>query len=255
MKKLLTTLTAATLITLTPLTAHAASNTTTAPAYGLDTDKTWVCNKAGLREPNATTDIGYGPQRNYTATTNNTGQLITVTAEEIIPQNDETEDTTTKNRYCNDEAKVPGTDNPNFDEGHAIADSLGGVSNAYNITPQDSYLNRHGQQSQMERDIRNAGGAHDFTMTIFYPDATTLTPSGYEVTYTLNGDTRPTVLSYGNNKEGGPDFNKDTSPSSNDTDAHNNPDGQLLDENDAPFLIIGLVVFLLIAELVRRKIK
>lgn len=255
MKKLLTTLTTATLITLTPLTAHAASNTTTAPAHGLDTDKTWVCDKAGLREPNATTDIGYGPERNYTATTNSTGQLVTVTAEEIILQNDDTEDVTTKNRYCNDEAKVPGTDNPNFDEGHAIADSLGGVSNAYNITPQDSYLNRHGQQSKMERDIRNAGGAHDFTMTIFYPDATTLTPSGYEVTYTLNGDTRPTVLSYGNNKEGGPDFNKDTSPSSNDTDAHNNPDGQLLDENDAPFLIIGLVVFLLIAELVRRKTK
>lgn len=255
MKKLLTALTTATLITLTPLTAHAASNTDTAPAHGLDTDKAWVCNKAGLREPNATTDIGYGPQRNYTATTNNTGQLITVTAEEIIPQNDDIEDVTTKNRYCNDEAKVPGTDNPNFDEGHAIADSLGGVSNAYNITPQDSYLNRHGQQSQMERDIRNAGGAHDFTMTIYYPDATTLTPSGYEVTYTLNGDTRPTVLSYGNNKEGGPDFNTDSSPNSNDPDAHNNPDDQLLDENDAPFLIIGLVVFLLIAELVRRKIK
>lgn len=255
MKKLLTTLTTATLITLTPLTAHAASNTTIAPAHGLDTDKAWVCNKAGLREPNATTDIGYGPQRNYTATTNNTGQLITVTAEEIIPQNDDTEDVTTKNRYCNDEAKVPGTDNKDYDEGHAIADSLGGVSNAYNITPQNSYLNRHGQQSQMERDIRNAGGAHDFTMTIYYPDATTLTPSGYEVTYTLNGDTHPTVLSYANTKEGTPNFNKDHNPNSDAPDAHNNPDDQLLDENDAPFLIIGLAVFLLIVELVRRKTK
>lgn len=255
MKKLLTTLTTATLITLTPLTVHAASNTTTAPAHGSDTDKTWVCNKAGLREPNATTDIGYGPQRNYTATTNNTGQLITVTAQQIIPQNDETEDTTSKNRYCNDEAKVPGTDNPNFDEGHAIADSLGGVSNAYNITPQDSYLNRHGQQSQMERDIRNAGGAHDFTMTIYYPDATTLTPSGYEVTYTLNGDTHPTTLSYANNKEGTPNFNKDHNPDSGDPDDHNSPDDGFLNEGDAPFLIIGLVVFLIIAELVRRKTK
>ena len=107
----------------------------------------------------------------------------------------------------------------------------------------------------MERDIRNAGGAHDFTMTIYYPDATTLTPSGYEVTYTLNGDTRPTVLSYGNNKEGGPDFNKDHNPNSGDPDDHNSSDDQFLDENDAPFLIIGLVVFLLIAELVRRKTK
>ena len=255
MKKLLTTLTTTALITLTPLTTHAASNTTTAPAHGLDTDKAWVCNKAGLREPNATTDIGYGPQRNYTATTNNTGQLITVTAQQIILQNDETEDTTSKNRYCNDEAKVPGTDNPNFDEGHVIADSLGGVSNAYNITPQDSYLNRHGQQSQMERDIRNAGGAHDFAMTIYYPDATTLTPSGYEVTYTLNGDTHPTTLSYANDKEGTPNFNKDHNPDSGDPDDHNSPDDGFLNEGDAPFLIIGLVVFLIIAELVRRKTK
>lgn len=254
MKKLLTALTTATIITLTPLAAHAASNTTTAPAQGSDTDKAWVCNKAGLREPNTTTDIGYGPQRNYTATTNNTGQLITVTAEEIIPQNDDTEDITTKNRYCNDEAKVPGTDNKDYDEGHAIADSLGGVSNAYNITPQNSYLNRHGQQSQMERDIRNAGGAHNFAMTIYYPDATTLTPSGYDVTYTLNGDTHPTTLSYANTKEGDPNFDRNTSSNSPDTD-YTNPDDHFIDNKDAPLLAIGAILFIIVLEFVRRKLK
>ena len=50
-------------------------------------------------------------------------------------------------RYCNDEAKVPGVEEPDLDEGHVIADSLGGVSNAYNITPQNSTLNRHGDQA------------------------------------------------------------------------------------------------------------
>lgn len=65
-------------------------------------------------------------------------------AEEILLQNDETEDVTSAGRYYHDEAKVPGVEHSDLDEGHVIADSLGGVSNAYNITPQDSILNRHG---------------------------------------------------------------------------------------------------------------
>lgn len=69
-----------------------------------------------------------------------------------------------------------------------IADSLGGVSNAYNITPQDSTLNRHGDQAYMESVIRSAGGVTDFEAVITYPDTTTQIPSSYQYTYTLMGE-------------------------------------------------------------------
>lgn len=75
-----------------------------------------------------------------------------------------------------------------MDEGRVIADSLGGVSNAYNITPQNSTLNRHGDQAYMEKVIRDAGGCTDFTAIITYPDTTTQIPSHYSYTYTLNGN-------------------------------------------------------------------
>lgn len=61
--------------------------------------------------------------------------------------------------------------------GHVIADSLGGVSNAYNITPQDSTLNRDGDQAYMEKVIRDAGGRSNFTAVITYPSTTTQIPS------------------------------------------------------------------------------
>lgn len=65
---------------------------------------------------------------------------------------------------------------------------LGGVSNAYNITPQDSTLNRHGDQAYMEDSIRKAGGATNFEATITYPDTETQIPSHYKYTYTLKGN-------------------------------------------------------------------
>ncbi|MFY7870593.1 MAG: DNA/RNA non-specific endonuclease, partial [Exiguobacterium sp.] len=92
-------------------------------------------------------------------------------------------------RYYADEAKVPGVEDPNLDEGHIIADSLGGVSNAYNITPQNSALNRYGDQAFMEDVIRKAGGAKDFEAIITYPNTTTQIPSRYQYTYTVRGNT------------------------------------------------------------------
>ncbi|EFR98736.1 conserved hypothetical protein [Listeria seeligeri FSL N1-067] len=44
------------------------------------------------------------------------------------------------------------------------------MSNAYNVTPQDSTLNRHGDQIYMESLIRSAGGVTDFEAIITYPD-------------------------------------------------------------------------------------
>lgn len=144
-------------------------------------------NLSGHREPNVRVNIGFG-NREYWGFTNEHGQLIRVIADAIILQDDTTESIKSNGRYYHDEAKVPGVENSSLDEGHVIADSLGGVSNAYNITPQDSILNRHGDQAYMERNIRQAGGATNFEAIITYPDTETQIPSKYRYTYTILGN-------------------------------------------------------------------
>lgn len=141
---------------------------------------------SGTRQPNVVVDVGFG-DREYWAYTNEYGQLVKVTADKIILQDDETEPVLSNGRYYWDEAKVPGTESPDLDEGHIIADSLGGVSNAYNITPQDSELNRYGDQADMEKAIRDAGGCTDFVAVITYPDENTQIPSHYNYEYTIDG--------------------------------------------------------------------
>ncbi|MDX8367676.1 DNA/RNA non-specific endonuclease [Cytobacillus sp. IB215665] len=142
---------------------------------------------SGYREPNVVVDIGYG-DRKYWAFTNEYGQLVRIIADEIIIQDDGNEPVLSTGRYYSDEAKVPGVESHVLDEGHIIADSLGGVSNAYNITPQDSTLNRHGDQAYMEDVIRSAGGATNFEAIIIYPNTETQIPSSYQYTYTLMGN-------------------------------------------------------------------
>lgn len=144
-------------------------------------------NLSGYRESKVVVDIGYG-DREYWAFTNEYGQLVRVIANEIILQDDRTEPVLSTGRYYRDEAKVPGVENKYLDEGHVIADSLGGVSNAYNITPQESTLNRHGDQAYMEDAIRKAGGATNFEAIITYPNTETQIPSSYQYTYTLMGN-------------------------------------------------------------------
>ncbi|MEC0094343.1 DNA/RNA non-specific endonuclease [Paenibacillus macquariensis] len=142
---------------------------------------------SGHREPNIVVDVGYG-NREYWKFTNEYGQLVRVVATEIILQDDRNETVLSSGRYYPDEAKVPGVESDVLDEGHVIADSLGGVSNAYNITPQDSTLNRHGDQAYMEDAIRKAGGATNFEAIITYPNTRTQIPSSYQYTYTLKGN-------------------------------------------------------------------
>ncbi|WP_214859072.1 DNA/RNA non-specific endonuclease [Exiguobacterium sp. s191] len=143
---------------------------------------------SGSRQANVVVDIGFG-DRKYWAFTNEHGQLVRVIAKKIVLQDDAMEDVTRDGRYYSDEAKVSGVERPDLDEGHIIADSLGGVSNAYNITPQDSTLNRHGDQAYMEDVIRKAGGATNFEAQITYPDTSTMIPSAYQYTYTVQGNT------------------------------------------------------------------
>lgn len=142
---------------------------------------------SGTREANIVADIGYG-DREYWAFTNEHGQLERVVADEIIVQDDSSEPVLSSGRYFSNEAKVPGVESDVLDEGHVIADSLGGVANAYNITPQESTLNRHGDQAYMEDAIRDAGGAVNFEAIITYPDTETQIPSSYRYTYTVLGN-------------------------------------------------------------------
>lgn len=144
-------------------------------------------NLSGNRQANVAVDVGFG-NRIYWAFTNEYGQLVNVIADKVVIQDDKTESVNKDGRYYPDEAKVPGTEQEDLDEGHVIADSLGGVSNAYNITPQDSTLNRHGNQAYMEKVIRDAGGCTNFVATITYPNTTTQIPSHYHYEYILNGN-------------------------------------------------------------------
>lgn len=145
-------------------------------------------NLSGYRESNVVVNIGFG-DREYWAFTNEYGQLVRVIADKIILQDDENEPVLSSGRYYADEAKVPGVESSVLDEGHIIADSLGGVSNAYNITPQNSTLNRHGDQAYMEDAIRKADGATMFEAIITYPNTKTQIPSNYQYTYTLYNTT------------------------------------------------------------------
>jgi hypothetical protein len=141
---------------------------------------------SGYRQPNVKVDVGFG-EREYWAYTNEYGQLIRVEAKNITLQNPNTDHVLSSGRYYSDEANVPGTESPTLDKGHVIADSLGGVSNAYNITPQDSILNRHGDQAYMEKVIRDAGGCTDFVAVIQYPNTQTQIPNHYKFTYKIQG--------------------------------------------------------------------
>lgn len=150
------------------------------------------CDLNGDRQANVVVDIGYDSDyanRDYYGFTNEIGQLFYVHADEIILQSDD-EENNGDDRYCPDEAKVDGVEADDLDEGHVIADSLGGVSNAYNITPQDSNLNRHGTQADLEGEMRDALASGkqvtDFNANINYSDDS-MTPSSYQITYLING--------------------------------------------------------------------
>ncbi len=141
---------------------------------------------SGERQANVAVDVGYG-DREYWAFTNEHAQLIMVTARKVIPQDDRSEAVLENGRYYEDEANVKGTELREYDQGHVIADSLGGVANAYNITPQESYVNRKGEQALLEERIRKNKGCTDFVCFIHYPDTKTQIPSEYDVIYKING--------------------------------------------------------------------
>lgn len=184
---------------------------------------------SGHREPNVRVNVGFG-DREYWGFTNEYGQLVRVIADEIILQEDTTEPVTSDGRYYSDEAKVPGVESSTLDEGHVIADSLGGVSNAYNITPQDSVLNRHGDQAYMERNIRQAGGATNFEAIITYSDTETQIPSKYRYTYTILGNEIVDEYENGNPDE----YNKEQGLTTSDSTESETSPGSSIVEPEKP---------------------
>ena len=97
-------------------------------------------------------------------------------------------------RLCDDEADVSGTEKKEYDQGHIIADALGGVSNAYNITPENSYLNRKGSKYNLEQEwinaLRNNQKITNVKVEIIYPNNYTLTPSKYKYSWEVDGSKR-----------------------------------------------------------------
>lgn len=110
---------------------------------------------SGEREAEVVVNVGFG-DREYYAYTNAYGQLVRVIAKEIILQDDDTEAVNENGRYFKEEAFVAGTESKDLDQGHVIADSLGGCKN--------------------------------FEAIITYPDKKTQIPSRYQYTYTVTYD-------------------------------------------------------------------
>lgn len=153
------------------------------------------CDLSGDRKKNVKVDVGMDTDyssREYWGYTNEYSQLVYVKADEIIAQDDNEEETEEKGggRYCSDEAKVKGVEATNLDEGHIIADSLGGVSNAYNITPQESQLNRYGTQADLEEEMREALSAGkevtDFEGFVYYKTTNDTIPISYKISYKID---------------------------------------------------------------------
>lgn len=159
-----------------------------------------TCDLSGNRQPNVRVDIGVDTtqiNREYYGYTNKHSQLVKVEAKELFLQTKEEEQH--KGRYCKDEAKVPGTEKPDLDEGHVIADALGGASNAYNITPQKSNVNRTGgSQYNLEQEfislLKSGVRITDVVVFITYPDDHTMTPSSYEFRWVQNESSRSLII-------------------------------------------------------------
>lgn len=143
-----------------------------------------ACDLATRTSPNKIVDVGFG-DRQYWAYTNEYSQVVGLYAENIVLQ--EKSEELSNGRYCWDQARTDSMgQDKGYDAGHIVADSLGGASNIFNITPQNSYLNRYGEQYRMEERIRKAGGAQDFSAQIIYPNKNTDIPSEYIFSFTRN---------------------------------------------------------------------
>lgn len=155
---------------------------------------------SGHREPNVVVDVGFG-EREYYAFTNQYAQVDKLVAKKVILQDENTEPVNSKGRYYDQQADVPGVESATLDRGHILADSLGGEACSYNITPQDSVVNRKTDMPEIENQIREAGGCTDMLVIITYPNSETQIPSTYSYEYKIDGQTYKKVFTNGKDNE------------------------------------------------------
>lgn len=177
------------------------SYTSTTKRSGYKTKEVSVCDMTTTRAENVVVDIGFDSKytnRDYYGYTNKYGQLTLVEASQVIAQNENYEDVVAGRsglgaelRYCKTEAQVTGSKPAEYDRGHVLADSMGGVANAYNITPQIEEINVNGAQHQMEQMFRvafaNKQTVTDFQMKMSYKNKNTNIPYKYAVKFKIDG--------------------------------------------------------------------
>lgn len=105
----------------------------------------------------------------------------------------------TRNKYqqsiCNDlKDGIPGSD----DAGHFIAREFGGNGEQINLTPMDSYINRHGEWRYLERSwektLNEGGTIKDVKIEPYY-DEMCKRPSEFDVSFKKNGKSESIYIS------------------------------------------------------------
>lgn len=80
---------------------------------------------------------------------------------------------------------------PSDDAGHLLAREFGGPTEQYNLTPMDSYTNRHGEWRYMEQEWKKAmnegKSVSDVHYQVYY-DGENKRPVGFDVTYKVDGE-------------------------------------------------------------------
>lgn len=148
--------------------------------FGNSTYKVTTCNYNVGRNPNAKVNVGSG-SREYYAYTNENSQLVLITADEIVVQNESTETVNDSGEYCDSPAEVVG--DSGYTPARIISDSLGGASNSYNVIPAG---NAKSQFEAIQSQILAAGGATNFRAYLTYPSDDSNTPSLIDVSFKID---------------------------------------------------------------------
>lgn len=77
------------------------------------------------------------------------------------------------------------------DAGHLLAREFGGPTEQFNLTPMDSYTNRHGEWRYMEQEwkksINEGKTVSDVSYTVYY-EGDSKRPTGFDVSYKVDGE-------------------------------------------------------------------
>ena len=122
-----------------------------------------------------------GGENTITVTTDEFGRHKTIDIDSI-QRTDGTRDIYQQQRCCELKDGFRGKD----DAGHILAREFGGPPEQFNLLPQDSYVNRFGEQRNMEKSweklLDNGGTVKDIHIDVNYAEGSdSFRPTGYEV--------------------------------------------------------------------------